>query len=87
MADGNITVERIQLGAYGFTAFRVEILAGQRGRQPLGIKHRVVLEHVIDRAGQLDGQDGVGLEMVAVHPRFQSLIERADVGHIAFGNN
>ena len=39
----------------------------QRGDQALGVKDGFVFEHVIDGAGQLDGQDGVGLELVTVH--------------------
>src|SRR5439155_22583446 len=36
------------------------------------------LEHKIDGAGQFDGQDGVGLEFVARHSRFQSLGQGPD---------
>ena len=55
--------------------------------QSLGIKDGVVFEHVIDGAGQLDRQHGVGLELVPVHPGGQPLIERADEGGIALGND
>ena len=47
----------------------------QRGHHAFGIEDRVVAEHEIDGAGQLDGQDGVGLELVA-QPCFQPLGQR-----------
>ena len=47
----------------------------------------MVAEHEIDGAGQLDGQDGVGLELVAVHSGFQPLGQRADDVGIAFGDD
>ena len=59
----------------------------QRGDQPLGIKDGFVLEHVIDAAGQFDGQNGVGLVLVAIHAGFETLIERAQEGLIAFGDD
>jgi len=59
----------------------------QYGHQSLRVEHRMAFEHEIDGAGQLDGQDGVGLELVAVHPRFQPLIERSDDLVIAFGDD
>jgi len=40
-------------------------------------------EHEIDGAGQLDGQDGVGFELVAAHPRFRAVEQRSQDG-IAF---
>ena len=45
------------------------------------------LEHKIDGAGQFDGQDGVGLEFVARHSRFQSLGQGPDAEVIAFSNH
>ena len=59
----------------------------QRGNQSLGIEHGFVLEHVIDAAGQFDGQNGVGLELVAVHAGFEALVEWAQERLIAFGDD
>ena len=52
----------------------------KRRHQAFGIEDGFVFEHEIDGAGQLDGQHGVGLELVAVHPRFEPLGQRADDG-------
>ena len=47
----------------------------------------MAFEHEIDGAGQLDGQDGVGLELVAAHFGFEPLRQRTDHRRIAFGNH
>ena len=45
-----------------------------------------MFEHEIDGAGQLDGQHGIGLELI-VQPRFEPLGQRADEEGIAFGHH
>ncbi len=55
--------------------------------QALGVKNGFVLEHEIDGARQLDGQDRVGFEFVAAHLRLQALRQRADQVVIAFGDD
>ena len=59
----------------------------QRGHQSVGLEDGVAAQHEIDGAGQLDGQDGVGLEFVAVHLRFQALSQRADDRVVALGDD
>ena len=54
--------------------------------EPFGIEDGFGLEHEIDGAGQLDGQDGVGLELVA-QPSFEPLGQGADDEGIAFGDH
>jgi len=53
--------------------------------EPFGIEDGFGFEHEIDGAGQFDGQDGVGLELV-VQPRLEALRQRADDQRIAFGD-
>jgi hypothetical protein len=59
----------------------------QGRRQAFGVKDRFVFEHEIDGAGQFDGDDGVGLELVAAQARFQSLRQRPHELMIAFGDD
>ena len=65
---------------------RAKSIWAQGGHQPVGVEGGFGFEHEIDGAGQLDGQDGVGLELVA-QPRFQALRQRPDDHRIAFGNH
>ena len=58
----------------------------QGRNEPFGIEDGFGLEHEIDGAGQLDGQHGVGLELVA-QARFEALGQGADDPRIAFGND
>jgi len=58
----------------------------QGRNEPFGIEDGFGLEHEIDGAGQLDGQDGVRFELVA-QARFEALGQRADDPRIAFGND
>ena len=44
-----------------------------RSDEALRIENRFVLEHEVNGAGQLDGYDGVGLELIAIHLCFESL--------------
>ena len=62
-------------------------LFGQCRHQPLWIEHGFIPEHEENGAGQLDGQDGVGFELVAVHVSLQALGQRVDEVMIAFGDN
>ena len=57
----------------------------QRRDEAFGIEDGFGLEHEIDSAGELDGQHGVGLELIG-EPRFEPLGERAEE-RIAFGND
>ena len=57
----------------------------QRRDEAFRIEDGFGLEHEIDGAGQLDGQHGVGLELI-IQPGFEPLGERAQEG-IAFGND
>ena len=57
------------------------------GDEALGIKDSVVFEHVINGAGEFDGQNGVGLEFIAAHAGFKPLSEGADEGVVAFGDD
>ena len=52
----------------------------------MGVEDGFLFEHEIDGAGQLDGQHGVGLELV-VEPRLQPLGQRADDERITFGDD
>ena len=79
-------MDRLQLG-FRFTLARAKSVSAQGRHQPVGVEGGLVLEHEIDGAGQLDGQHGVGLELVAVQPRFEPLRQRADDQWIAFGNH
>ena len=47
----------------------------------------MVAQHEIDGACQLDGQHGVGLEFIAVHPCFETLRQWTEDGRIPFGNH
>ena len=58
---------------------------GQRSDQTLGIEHGFVLEHEVNRPGNLDRQDGIGFELVG--PGFQPLGQRSDYCMIAFGDH
>jgi hypothetical protein len=86
---GHSVFERIQLG------FRVACGQGQRvsggfgqGRdEPFRIEDGAVLEHEEDGAGQFDGNHGIGFELVAVHPGFQTLGQRTKDGVIALGDD
>jgi hypothetical protein len=57
----------------------------QRRDEAFRIEDGFGLEHEIDGAGQLDGEHGVGLELI-IQPGFEPLGERAEEG-IAFGND
>ena len=80
-------VKRLQLDFAGWLRPGPNSLVRQRRHQSLGVEHRVAAEHEIDGPGQLDGQDGVGLEFIAVHPGFQPLGQRADDRVVALGNH
>ena len=77
---------RLQLDVR-FTIARAKLVFTQGRDQPLGIEDGLVFEHEIDGAGELDGQHGVGLELVAAHPRFEALRQGSEEGMIAFGNH
>ena len=79
-------MKRLQLDLR-FTVARAKSVCAQGRHQPVGIEDGVAFEHEIDGAGQLDGQDGVGLEFIPVHPGFQPLGQRTDDHGIAFGNH
>jgi hypothetical protein len=44
-----------------------------RSDQAFRVENRFVLEHEVHGAGQFDRDDGVGLELVAIHPGLQPL--------------
>ena len=85
MTHQGISVYRLQSG-FRFTVVRAESVPAQGGHQPVGIEDGVAFEHIKDGPGQLDGQHGVGLELV-VEPRFEPLREGADDERIAFGDH
>ena len=61
-------------------------LVRQRRDQSFRVEHRVVTQHEIDGARQLDGQHRVGFELVA-QLGFQALGQRTDDRVIALGNH
>ena len=65
---------------------RARSVLAQGRDEPFGIEDGFGFEHEIDGAGQFDGQDGVGLELV-VQPRLEALRQRADDQRIAFGDH
>ena len=48
---------------------RAKSVCAQGRDEAFGIEGGFVLEHEIDGACQLDGQHGVGLELIATHTR------------------
>jgi hypothetical protein len=60
---------------------------GQSGGEPLGVEDGFVLEHKVSGPGQFDGQDGIGLELVAVHFGLQLLGQGFEPVMIAFGDH
>ena len=62
---------RLQLDVR-FTIARVKSVFAQRRHEAFGVEHGFGFEHEIDSAGQLDGEHGIGLELI-VEPRFEAL--------------
>jgi len=87
VVPGGIDVLSPPVRPCGLSAARTKFGVCQFGNQPFGVKDRFVLEHEIDGPGDLDGQHGVGLEFITVHPCFQSLGQRTDDGVIALGDD
>ena len=81
---GASVITRLQLDVR-FTMARAKLVVAQRRDEASGIKDGFGFEHKIDGAGQFDGQDGVGFELVA-QARFEALGEGPEEG-IAFGND
>lgn len=63
------------------------LVAGQGGGEAVRVEDGLVLEHKVGGAGQFDGQDGVGLELVAVHFGLQALGQGFEVVVVAFGDD
>ena len=61
--------------------------AVQDGHQAVRVKDGFVLEHKIGGASRLDGDHGVGFELVAAELGFQSLGQGTNDGVVAFGND
>ena len=66
---------------------RDRLFFSQNRNEAIGIKDGFAFEHEIDGAGQLDGDDGVGLEFISTHARFKFLRKRPDDLMIAFGDD
>lgn len=66
---------------------REKSVAVERGSEPLGVKDGIGLEHKIDGASEFDGQDGIGLEFVAMHAGLEALEKGSDEGLVAFGDD
>ena len=86
---GLASVERAQLGSPGWprSGPKGSCRFSQGGGEPLGIKDGFVFEHKVSSAGQLDGDDRVGLEFVAVHPGLQLLGQGLETVVVAFGDD
>ena len=69
-----------------FPPARAKSVFAQDRDEAFGVEDGFLFEHEIDGAGQLDGQHGVGLELI-VEPRFESLGQGADDQRITFGHH
>lgn len=73
----------------GLAAVRAKRLSGfgQGSGEPFRVKDGFVVEHKVGGARQFDGDDGVGFELVAVHPSLQLLGQRLELVVVAFGDD